>query len=101
VLPGQNRTWHIGKCASPDLNWKPFSRISLAAYAEGPIYVLSRNALQALSKAWLMFSDHFAEARYEDQAVGEALAHFGIHPCHFDLRQTDLVRERNWGKDDT
>jgi hypothetical protein len=96
VLPGQNRTWHIGKCASPALNWKPFSGIPHAAYAEGPIYVLSANALHALSKAWLMFSDHFSESRYEDQAVGAALSHFGIHPCHFDLRQTDLVCERSW-----
>ncbi len=93
VPPGISRTWHIGKCTSPAANWKPFSRIPHAAYAEGPIYVLSSNALHALSKAWLMFLDHFVEAGCEDLAIGEALSHFNIYPCPYDLRQLGLVFE--------
>ncbi len=93
VPPGISRTWHIGKCASPAANWKPFSRIPHAAYAEGPVYVLSANALHALSKAWLMFLDHFVEAGCEDLAIGEALSHFKIYPCPYDLRQLGLVSE--------
>jgi hypothetical protein len=92
-FPGISRIWHIGKCKSPAVNWKPYSGIPHAAYAEGPIYVLSANALHALSKAWLMFFDHFAEAGCEDLTVGEALSHFNIYPCPYDLRQSGLVHE--------
>jgi Galactosyltransferase len=93
ILPGISRTWHIAKCASPAFNDRPFSGIPHAAYAEGPVYVLSSNALHALSKAWLMFSDHFTESLYEDLSIGEVLAHFGIYPLSYDLRRSGLVHD--------
>jgi hypothetical protein len=89
---GFSRSWHLGKCADPDISNKPYSLLTNASYAEGPAYFLSSRAVHVLAKAAVYLEQVFeTERSYEDLAMGKVLNHYGITPVNYDPIQNRIV----------
>lgn len=76
---GVDRTWHMGKCSSEELNRTPYWRDYRGDWCGGGFgYLVSRTAIQHL------FSPegrHYMTTDiYEDKAVGDILRQNGIQP---------------------
>jgi hypothetical protein len=77
--------WHMGKCSDPLLGETPDGMLNVSPYAAGPVYWLTRAAVNTLYKAAIINERFFSAEIYEDRAVGTLLAYYGIRALDFDL----------------
>lgn len=87
--------WHFGKCTDQSVNYRPDGLLWLAAYAGGQGYWLNGKAAGAMAKISLLHERHFEVERFEDRAVGTALAQYGVRPHHLDLIKAGILSDLN------
>jgi hypothetical protein len=72
------RTWHYGKCENTELSRRPYGKRYPGAFAYGPFYFLSSNAVRAFTSETIRFPDEILGHLYEDKFVGDTLREAGI-----------------------
>lgn len=87
---GFDRTWHFDKVQCAE---RPYSRVPYSCYAEGPAYVLSASAVNAISKLFYYLPDEFYKEIYEDMTIGKVLSFAGVTPSSLDLRAAGVLKE--------
>jgi hypothetical protein len=72
------RTWHFGKCEDPVLSRRAYGKRYPGAFAYGPFYYLSQNAINAFAEETLKFPDEILGHLYEDKFIGDTLREAGV-----------------------
>jgi SAM-dependent methyltransferase len=78
-----DRCWHVGKCEH--LKDQPYGRRFRASWAGGRLYYLGPQAVETLVREYLFFPGELDGEIFEDKAVGDVLARYGIKGLDTDL----------------